>query len=221
MPTRVYDRTSRRLTPSDLAQWRGIPVTVLSDVTSGRVVVDPRIRPLRPFPLGRRLVGQAVTAWCERSDFGPTLHAIDIAGEGEVVTVDAGGCLQTAYVGEILSGLARRKKIAGLVVNGAVRDIDTIAGWDDFPVYALGNTARGPLSKERGTVNGPIVFGGVAAKPGDIVLGDNDGLAVIPLEEADALLAVAAERVRMEEQWIAQLATGRTLVDVFSVPEAI
>ena len=221
MPTKIYDQTTRRLMPADLAAWRGIPVTVLSDVTGGRVVVDPRIRPLRPFPLGRRLAGQAVTAWCERSDFGPMLHAIDIAGEGDVVTVDAGGCLQTAYVGEILCGLARRKKIAGLVVNGAVRDIDTIASWDDFPVYSLGNTARGPLSKERGTVNGPIVFGGVATKPGDIVLGDNDGLAVIPLEEADALLAVAEERVRMEEQWIAQLATGRTLVDVFSVPEAI
>ncbi|MEQ1955573.1 dimethylmenaquinone methyltransferase [Mesorhizobium sp. CN2-181] len=221
MPTRIYNQTSRRLTPAELAAWRGIPVTVLSDVTSGRVVVDPRIRPLRSFPLGKRLAGQAVTAWCERSDFGPMLHAIDIAGEGEVVTVDAGGCLQTAYVGEILCGLARRKKIAGLIVNGAVRDIDTIASWDDFPVYALANTARGPLSKERGTVNGPIVFGGIAAKPGDIVLGDNDGLAIVPLDEADALLAVAQERVGMEEQWIAELATGRTLVDVFSVPEAI
>ncbi|MFI0848280.1 RraA family protein [Mesorhizobium sp. IMUNJ 23232] len=221
MPTRLYNHTSRRLTPTDLAAWRGIPVTILSDVTSGRVVVDPRIRPLRPFQLGKRLAGQAVTAWCERSDFGPMLHAIDIAGEGDVVTVDAGGCLQTAYVGEILCGLARRKKIAGLVINGAVRDIDTIASWDDFPVYALGNTARGPLSKERGTVNGAIVFGGVAAKPGDIVLGDNDGLAVIPLDEANALLAVAEERVRMEELWIAELVTGRTLVDVFSVPEAI
>jgi regulator of RNase E activity RraA len=221
MPTKIYDHTSRRLTPADLAAWRGIPVTILSDVTGGRVVVDPRIRPLRPFPLGKRLAGQAVTAWCERSDFGPMLHAIDIAGEGEVVTVDAGGCVQTAYVGEILCGLARRRKIAGLVVNGAVRDIDTIASWDDFPVYALGNTARGPLSKERGTVNGPIVFGGVAAKPGDIVLGDNDGLAVIPLDEASTWLAVAQERVRMEESWIAELATGRTLADVFSVPEAI
>jgi 4-hydroxy-4-methyl-2-oxoglutarate aldolase len=221
MPTKIYSHTAKRLTPADLAAWRGIPVTILSDVTSGRVVADPRIRPLRPFLLGRRFAGQAVTVWCERSDFGPMLHAIDVAGEGDVVTVDAGGCLQTAYVGEILCGLARRKKIAGLVVNGAVRDIDTIASWDDFPVYALGNTARGPLSKERGTVNGPIVFGGVAVKPGDIVLGDNDGLAVIPLDEASTVLAIAQERVRMEEKWIAELAAGRTLVDVFSVPEAV
>ena len=114
-----------------------------------------------------------------------------------------------------------RKKIAGLIVNGAVRDIDTIASWPDFPVYCLGTTARGPLSKERGAVNGPIVFGGIPAKPGDIVLGDNDGIAIVPAEEADAVLALALERVRLEEKWAAELASGRTLIDVFSVPEAI
>jgi 4-hydroxy-4-methyl-2-oxoglutarate aldolase len=221
MATRKFEGKFRRIAADRLNAWRGIPVTIASDVTAGRVVVDPRIRPLRPFAPGKRLVGQAITAWCERSDFGPMLHAIDIAGEGQVVTVDAGGCMQTAYVGEILCGLARRKKIAGLIVNGAVRDIDTIASWDDFPVYSLGNTAKGPLSKERGSVNGDIVFGGVRVSPGDIVLGDNDGLAVIPAAEAEALLALAQERVRMEEAWIAELASGRTLVDVFSVPEAI
>lgn len=212
-----YDRVSS----DTLAAWAAIPVTIISDVSAGRTIADPRIRPLRPFALGSRMAGQAVTAWCERSDFGSMLHAIDLAGPGDVVTVDAGGCLQTAYCGEILCGLARAKQIAGLIVNGAVRDIDTIASWDDFPVYALGNTARGPLSKERGSVNDSIVFGGVAAKPGDIVVGDNDGLAIVPSGEAQALLAVAQERVRMEAMWTAELAKGRTLADVFSVPEAI
>ena len=130
-------------------------------------------------------------------------------------------CLQTAYVGEILSGLARRKKIAGLIVNGAVRDIDTIASWDDFPVYALGNTARGPLSKERGSVNGDDRLRRRRGEAGRHRAGDNDGARRWSLSTRPALLAVAQERVRMEEQWIAELATGRTLVDVFSVPEAI
>ena len=221
MPTTVHAASHERLNSKTLAAWARIPVTIVSDITSGRVIADPRIRPLRPLALGKRLVGQAVTAWCERSDFGPVLHAIDLAGRGKIVTVDAGGCLQTAYCGEILCGAARRKGIAGLVINGAVRDIDTIASWNDFPVFALGNTARGPLSKERGSVNGEIVFGGVAARPGDIVLGDNDGLAVIPAGEAAALLALAQERLRMEKQWTRELAKGRSLVDVFSVPAAI
>lgn len=221
MPTKLLSQTFKRLKPATLAAWAQIPVTILSDITAGRLIADPRLTPLRPLPLGQRLVGQAVTAWCERSDFGAMLHAIDLAQKGDVVLVDAGGCVQTAYMGEILAGHARAKGIAGFAVNGAVRDIDTIASWPDLPVYALGHTARGPLSKERGTVNGPIIFGGARAEPGDIVLGDNDGLAIIPFAESATLLALAEERVRMERAWIETLATGRTLVDVFSVPEAI
>jgi regulator of RNase E activity RraA len=221
MATKIHS-TRRSDMAHDVRQaWASVPVTILSDVTGGRFVVDPRIRPLRPFELGTRMAGPAVTGWCERSDFGPMLHAIDLAGEGDIVVIDAGGSVDTAYVGELLCATARRKKIAGLIVNGAVRDIDTIASWADFPVYCLGTTARGPLSKERGFVNGPIVFGGIAARPGDIVLGDNDGIAIVPAEEADAVLALALERVGLEEKWAAELASGRTLVDVFSVPEAI
>lgn len=221
MPIRIFNVSFDRLSSDALRDWVAIPVTILSDITSGEVVVDPRIRPVRAFPLGKRMAGQIVTARCDRSDFGSMLHAIDIAGEGDVVAVDAGGCLQTAYAGEILCGLARRKRIAGLVVNGAVRDIDTIASWDDFPVYALGTTAKGPLSKERGTVNNDIVLGGIAANAGDVILGDNDGLAVIPLRNAPTLLGLAQERLRMEVEWMKELESGRTLVDVFSVPEAI
>jgi 4-hydroxy-4-methyl-2-oxoglutarate aldolase len=221
MPTKIYPTQPNRIAHDILQGWASVPVTILSDITNGRLLANAGIRPLRPFELGVRMVGPAVTAWCERADFGPSLHAIDIAGDGDVVVIDAGGSVETAYVGELLCGAARRKKIAGLIVNGAVRDIDTIASWADFPVFCLGTTARGPLSKDRGSVNGRIVFGGIPAKPGDIVLGDNDGLAIIPHGDAEALLALALERVRLEGKWGAELASGRTLLDVFSVPNAI
>lgn len=217
MPIKVYEADMHRLPRQDLDAWARIPVTIASDVTAGQVIADPHIRPLRPFPLGRRMVGQAVTAWCERGDFGPVLHALDIARAGDVIVVDAGGCVQTAYAGEILCNYARSKGIAGLVVNGALRDIDTIASWEDFPAFASGNTARGPLSKDRGFVNGEMVFAGVAARPGDIVLGDNDGLAIIPRGQACAVLSEAQKRVAMEEGWMAKLASGRTLGDVFGL----
>lgn len=221
MPTRIHPVQTNRITPDQLQDWTEIPVTILSDVTAGALVVDTRIRPIRSFELGRRMAGRAITAWCERADFGPVLHAIDLAGPGDVVVVDAGGSLETAYLGEVLGGVARRKKIAGLVVNGAVRDIDTIASWPDLPVFCLGNTPRGPLSKERGSVNASIVFGGIAVAPGDIVLGDNDGLAIVPAGDAGELLAKASQRIRMEEEWTRELLSGRTLIDVFSVPEAV
>lgn len=221
MPIRIANTEIAPLRAEDRAAWAGIPVTIASDVTAGRAIVDPQIRPLRSFAPGKRLVGRAVTAWCERADFGAMLHAMDRAGAGDIVAVDAGGCLQTAYAGEILCGFARRKGIAGLIVDGAVRDIDTLAGWEDFAVFARGHTPKGPLAKERGTVNGPIVLGGVTVAPGDIILGDNDGLAVIPAGDAASLLTAAQERVRLEEQWVARLASGGTLVATFSVPEAI
>lgn len=221
MPIRIVNTEIAPLRAEDRAAWADIPVTIASDVTAGRVIVDPQLRPLRAFAPGRRLVGRAITAWCERADFGAMLHAMDRAGAGDIVAVDAGGCLQTAYAGEILCGFAREKGIAGLIVDGAVRDIDTLAGWDDFAVFASGHTPKGPLSKERGAVNGPIVLGGVAVAAGDILLGDNDGLAVIPSGDAASLLAAAQDRVRLEEQWVAQLAAGGTLIATFSVPEAI
>lgn len=221
MPTRIFDTDIAPLRAEDRAAWTGIPVTIVSDVTAGRVIVDPRIRPLRPFALGRRLIGRAITAWSERGDFGAMLHAMDRAGAGDVVVVDAGGSLETAYAGEILCGFARNKGIAGLIVDGAVRDIDTLAGWDDFAVFARGHTPKGPLSKERGAVNGPIVLGGVAVAPGDVVLGDNDGLAVIPADDAASLLVAARQRLGLEEQWVAQLKAGGTLISTFAVPEAI
>lgn len=221
MPTKIYDARLKPLRKKDRTAWAGLPVTILSDVTAGRVVVDPLLRPLRPFAIGRRLVGRAVTAWCKRTDFGAVLHAMDLAEAGDIVAVDAGACVQTAYAGEILCGYARAKKIAGLVIDGAVRDIDTIATFKDFSVFARGNTARGPLSKERGSVNGRIVLGGVVVEPGDIILGDNDGLAVIPGGEAAALLSQAQARLRMEKQWVKDLASGGTLVATFAVPEAV
>jgi hypothetical protein len=137
-------------------------------VSRGRLLLDPRIRPLRPLHGGPRLVGPAVTAWCEPGDIGAALHAVALARAGDVIVIDAGGCLQSAVVGEHLCGAARRSGAAGMVVNGAVRDIGPIAAWPDFPVFTLGNTARGPVSIERGTVGAAIVCGGYpgrAARP--------------------------------------------------------
>ncbi len=217
MAIRVYEALYEALPRDVMDAWAQVPVTIVSDVTAGRVIADPRIRPLRAFAPGRRMAAQIVTAWCERADFGPVLHALDIARSGEVVAVDAGGCLQTAYAGEILCGYARNRGVAGLAVNGALRDIDTISTWDDFHAFALGNTPRGPLSRHLGSVNAEIVFGGVVARPGDVILGDNDGIAVVPLGEAAAVLADAQARLRMEEDWTAKLAGGSTLQDLFGL----
>jgi 4-hydroxy-4-methyl-2-oxoglutarate aldolase len=218
MPTRIHRPGAGPLDPQTIEAWAGVSTTIAADLFRGRNLVDPAIRPLRPFVGGRRLAGSAVTAWCEAADYGPVHHAIAVAGRGEVIVVDGGGRPDAALIGELLSGSARRKGIAGVVVDGPVRDVGTLASWPDFPVFSRGNTARGPSSMERGSVNEAIVFGGVRVAPGDLVLGDDDGLVVIPPEEAAARLEDALAMVRAEEAWEARLARGETTLEVFNVP---
>jgi regulator of RNase E activity RraA len=220
MPTRVRHPGFGPLDRDLVERWAGVPVTVAADLFRGRTLVDPAIRPLRPFAAGRRLVGRAVTAGCEPADYGPVHHAIAVAEAGDVVAVDAGGRTDAAMIGELLSGAARRKGVAGVLVDGPVRDVGTLASWPDFPVFSRGNTARGPSSMERGEVNGPVTVGGVRVEPGDLILGDDDGLVVIPRGEAAGAIGAALAMVAAEAGWAARLAAGETTLEVFKVPAA-
>jgi len=220
MPTRLERSRQSRL-PSDLIErWRAVPAAVAADQLGGTGHADARIRPLRAFAPGTRLTGSAVTAWCEPADYGPVHHAIYAAGAGDVIVVAAGGRSDAAMIGELLSSAARLKGIAGVVVDGAVRDTGTLAQWPDFPVFSRWITPRGPTSMERGAVNGPIVFGGVPVAPHDLVIGDDDGLVFVPQALAEAILPLCLARVQAEEGWEAALAGGKSTIEVFSVPGA-
>jgi 4-hydroxy-4-methyl-2-oxoglutarate aldolase len=220
MPTTMFRPPEALPLGSEVVRgWAGIPTTIASDVSGGRLLMDPGIRPLRPLG-GTRLLGPAVTAWCEPADIGAAIQAIEAARPGDVVVIDAGASLQTAVVGEHLCGVARRKGVAGLIANGAVRDVATLAAWPDFPVFALGTTARGPVSVERGAVNDRIVCGGVPIRPHDLVLADDDGVIVIPREQAEPLLAKARGKLALEQEWDRRLSAGESMVDVFGIPDA-
>ena len=218
MPT-VMVRPPKTLPLADeiLRGWSEIPTTIASDVSGGRLLLDPNIRPLRPFG-GEGLFGPAVTAWCEPADIGAAIHAIETARPGDVVVIDAGGGLQTAVVGEHLCGVARRRGVAGLIADAAVRDVAALASWPDFPVFALGTTARGPVSIERGSVNDRIICGGVTVRPHDLVLADDDGVIVVPREEAEALLAKARDKLALEQEWDRRLSAGESMLAVFGIP---
>lgn len=220
MPTRLVRPVSERVDPTIVTAWKAIPATIAADLFRGRTLVDPAIRPIRPFADGCRLAGTVVTAWCEPADYGPVHHALALADAGDVIVVDAGGRLDAAMIGEILCGVARRKGVAGVAVDGAVRDVGTLAGWPDFPVFSRGRTARGPSSMQRGSVGEPIVLGGVRTAPGDLILGDDDGLVVIPHDEVNARLGDAQAMVEAEVRWEAELAGGAGNLEVFGVPPA-
>jgi regulator of RNase E activity RraA len=204
-----------------IAQWASVPTTIAADLFYGRTLVDPTIRPLRPFLERARLAGGAITAWCEPGDYGPVHHALAVAEHGDVVVIEAGGRLDAAMIGEILCGFARLRGIAGVAVNGAVRDTGTLMQWTDIAVFARGATSRGPSSMERGVVNETMVFGGVKVSPNDLILGDDDGLVVIPQAEAEQRLRPALSMVEAEEKWKRAISQGAPLLEIFKVPAAV
>jgi len=204
------------LTEAEIAAWRTIPVAVAVDL-SPESQIDPAIRPINPPGRQPRLFGRAVTAACTPPDFGAVVHALEHVGAGEVLLIAAAGDAVTAMIGEILSGHLRNRGAAGVVCDGAVRDVATLSGWTDFAVFARSITPRGPTSAEHGTINAPVTIGGRRVTPGDLVIGDDDGLVALSPETARAKIRDAEARLTREAGWIESLASGRSVVETFGV----
>lgn len=201
----------------EIEAWRAIPVAIAVDLMRGIGQIDPAIRPLNPPGNQPRLFGRAVTVRCEPPDFGAVVHVLDIAGPGDVVMISAGGNAGFAMIGEILGGHLRRRGCVGLVCDGAVRDVATLAGWPDFSVFTRFVTPRGPLSAERGAINAPVVIGGQVVNPGDLVIGDDDGLVALSPEILRTRLKDAEDRLALEARWVEGLAAGGSALDVFGL----
>ncbi len=206
---------NRGVTDHDFSPWAKVPVAIAVDVSKGSCQIDPAIRPLRPPGKQPRLFGKAVTALCMPPDFGAVLHALDHIKTGDVLVIAAAGNAETAMIGEILGGFLRRKGAVGLVCDGAVRDVAELASWDDLSVFARTITPRGPTGIEYGEVNGPILIGGRTVQPGDLIIGDNDGLCALSPEMTQTLLAPAQAKMKLEEEWQTSLAAGQTIAQTF------
>src|SRR5215468_7955293 len=179
MTVTLHAAPTRDLTAQEIEPWSRVPVAVAVDLGRDVGQIDPAIRPLRPPGQQPRLFGRTVTALCQPPDFGAVLHALDLVEAGDVLVIAAAGHAETAMIGEILGGHLRRRGGSGVVCDGAVRDVGTLAGWEDFSVFTRWITPRGPSSAERGAVNLPVVVGGRLVTPGDLVIGGDDGLVAL------------------------------------------
>lgn len=215
MPVTIH-RDSLPPSP-DLSAWAKIPVAIAVDTVPAARQIDPDIRPLRPAGLQPRLMGRAVTVDCHAPDFGAVLHALDLVQAGEVLVIAARGHRDHAMIGDILSGHLRAKRAAGVIVDGAIRDTGTIGQWEDFAAFARHITPRGPTGAEAGAVNGPVPFGGITIHPGDLILGDDDGLVCLPPDTWEAGLAPALAKLALEDRWIDALRHG-TAAQAFGLP---
>ena len=184
--------------------FAALPVDNVSDSMSRLSAAGPRLRPLHA---SGGMAGVALTVRCRPGDNLMLHKAIDMAGPGDVIVVDAGGDLTNALMGELMLAYAVRRGVAGFVIDGAIRDADAFVR-TNLPTFAAGVTHRGPYKDGPGEINVPVSLGGMIVSPGDIVIGDSDGVLAVPLAEAEAILRLTGSKQDAEARQMKAIAEG-------------
>jgi len=175
--------------------FKHLPTTAISDATGGHTNLRSDIKPLADH---FKIAGRAVTVRLPDGENGAVLEAIRAASEGDILVIDAKGNTNRAVAGDFVISLAKGIGVQGFVVDGVIRDIAAIRELD-FPVFALGTTVAAGNKNGGGKVNGPIAIGGVTVQPGDYIIGDIDGVIVVPQEDAERIVAAAEAKVEKDE----------------------
>jgi len=213
MAVQRYLPTFERLSDEDLAKWKGIPPAIASDCMNRSYVMSAKMSPLAP---GMTVCGQARTVTGMVGDNGAAHAAIGLVEPGDILVVDGRGHTETAVWGGIMTRAAMEKGIGGLVLDGAVRDASEIREFG-FPTFSVGICPAGPSKGFGGIIDGPISCAGCPVKPGDIVIGDDDGVAVIPLERQAEVLAASLEKIEQENATNADTKAGILPVTRFNL----
>jgi len=200
-------REINRVSPEVIAQAAKYPASILADVAGRRGALNGRIAPLSP---AMRFAGPALTVEVRPGDNLMIHAAMAIAKPGDVILVDGKGDLSSALFGEIMSHQCMALGIAAVVLDGAVRDGEAIREMG-FPMYAAGLNPNGPTKFVPGRVNHPISIGGVTINPGDLVVGDGDGVTVIERDKAAAMLPLAEQKAAAETKRIAEIKSRQAL----------
>lgn len=201
---RILNRA--RCVASELVDsFRSLPVANVSDCMSRMTAGGAS---LRPYHAKGVLVGPALTVKARPGDNLMIHKAIHMAVPGDVIVVDGGSDLTNALIGELMVATAIKKGIAGFVLNGAIRDVDSI-GAGTFPVYAAGVTHRGPYKDGPGEINVPIALNGMVVEPGDLMLGDADGLLCVPYDAVAEILEAAQRKGAAEQVTLREIEEGR------------
>jgi RraA family protein len=175
--------------------FSNLPVANIDDCLNRLSAVHQDIRPVNKA----KLLGTAFTVKVPEGDNLMFHKAMDMAKEGDVIVIDAGGCTNRSIFGELMINYCKIRGLAGVIVDGSIRDYDALSILD-FPVYARGITPNGPYKNGPGEINTIISFGGQVVRPGDIVVGDTDGILFIHPEEAEELLSKVQNVSKKEEE---------------------
>ena len=215
----VYRRV-RRPDPALVARAARIPVSDLYEVLPAdvrdTVLMSARLRPLA---LGIRIAGPAVTARCAPRDNLMMHKALQLAAAGDVLVVD-GGAPSGAQWGTLAALYAERKGLAGVVVEGCIRDADELAA-RRYPVWSTAISPAHPDKRGAGAVNVPIRCGGVLVHPGDVICADGDGVLVLPHAHLAAAVEQGERRMAHENAAAAAIAAGKSLFELHALGDAV
>ncbi|HSR44561.1 MAG TPA: hypothetical protein VLT15_04930 [Acidimicrobiia bacterium] len=192
--------------------WIGIATANLSDVVGRMGAMDGGIRRLS----GKRLAGPAHTVTTGIGDSSTIHRALVEARPGSVLVVDAQGGTARAVWGAVMTVAAIERGLVGVVIDGAVRDIDEISSLE-FPVFARATCPAGPHKGFRGAHGVPIQCGGVVVNPGDMVVGDADGVTVVPVQDTAEALSAVERLAAQERNWMARIRSGESTVEILGL----
>lgn len=213
----VIYREIPAIDPTLIERAKGIAMADLHEglgAVSGRLgLMAPNMRPLFT---GARLCGQAVTCFNYPGDNLMLHAALRLAEPGQIVVATNGGSAQGALWGEMVTVFAKMKGVGGAVIDGAARDVAAVRELG-FPVFSTAISASHPEKRGPGSANVPVVVAGITVNPGDLIVGDDDGVLVVPPEHLEAAMDAAEARMEKETVFRARLAEGKTMYELLGL----
>jgi regulator of RNase E activity RraA len=197
-------KNTRKVGPEMVEKFRGLPVANVSDSMSRMTATGARLRPMHR---SGALAGPALTVRSRPGDNLMLHKALDMAEAGDVIVVDAGGALTNSLFGELMLAYAVKRGVAGLVIDGAIRDAEALRQ-SNLPVFAAGVTHRGPYKDGPGEIGFPIAIDGMLIEPGDLILGDWDGLVAVPFDAVETVYAATKAKHESEIRQMAAIEAG-------------
>ena len=209
-PLLTIRRDFPRPAAREVAAFAGVPTGYAIDAMGGRGALDYRIKPLAPADAV--MVGVAVTCQCGPADNLALFGALAAAGPGDILVAATDSFTATSVTGDLLLGMAKNRGVAGFVTDGLVRDLVGVLGVG-LPVYCAGVTPNSPVRNGPGTVGLPVVIGGAAVESGDLVLGDRDGVVIVPRGQIGQVLERLADVRAAEAALEAKVKAGLQMPD--------
>lgn len=172
------------------------------------------VHTIKPLARGMKVCGPAFTVKAQAGDNVMILRAIHDAQPGDVIVVDCGRCVESGPFGELTATECKTKRLGGFVTTGSVRDSAAIIEMG-FPVFSSGVSIVGTVKESLGLINHPISAGEVIVRPGDLILGDDDGIVVVPLERMQEILEKSDARVAKEDKTLEQIRAGGSIFELY------